>query len=133
MASTVSRAKDYTDIDLDFNAHPVTGDINKIVGPTAIGRAIRNLVLTNFYERPFRSYIGSSAQKLLFDNISPLTANLLQKHIKDVIENFETRAILSSVNVVADPDNNGYTAKIVFQVNNRQEPYVTTIFLERVR
>jgi phage baseplate assembly protein W len=133
MTSTVSRAKDYTDIDLDFNVHPVTKDINKVVGPIAIGRAIRNLVLTNFYERPFRSYIGSSAQKLLFDNISPLTANLIQQHIKDVIENFEPRAIVSTVNVVADPDNNGYTARIVFQVNNRQEPYVTTIFLERVR
>lgn len=133
MASTTSRAKDYSDIDLDFDIHPVTGDINKVVGPTAIGRAIRNLVLTNFYERPFRSYIGSSAQKLLFDNISPLTANLLQQHIKDVIDNFETRAIVSTVNVIADPDNNGYTAKIVFQVNNRQEPYVTTVFLERIR
>ena len=133
MASTVSRAKDYTDIDLDFNVHPVTKDINKVVGPTAIGRAIRNLVLTNFYERPFRSYIGSSAQKMLFDNISSLTANLIQQHIKDVIENFEPRAEVSTVTVVADPDNNGYTARIVFLVNNRQEPYITTIFLERVR
>lgn len=133
MASTVSRAKDYTDIDLDFNVHPITKDINKLVGPVAIGRAIRNLVLTNFYERPFRSYIGSSAQKLLFDNISPLTANLLKQHITDVIENFESRARIVTVDVVADPDNNGYTAKIVFQVNNRIEPYITTIFLERVR
>lgn len=133
MASIVSRAKDYTDIDLDFNVHPVTKDINKVVGPTAIGRAIRNLVLTNFYERPFRSYIGSSAQKLLFDNITPLVANMLERHIRDVIENFETRATLSTVSVVADPDNNGYTARVVFQINNRQEPYVTTIFLERVR
>lgn len=133
MASIVSRAKDYTDLDLDFTIHPVTKDVVKKVGPNAIIRSVRNLVLTNFYERPFRSFIGSNAQKILFDNISPITANLLQDQIRDVIINFEPRAILSSVSVSADPDNNGYSARIVFQVNNRLEPYVTTIFLERVR
>lgn len=133
MASIVSRAKDYTDLDLDFTIHPITKDVVKKVGPNAIIRSVRNLVLTNFYERPFRSFIGSNAQKILFDNISPITANLLQDQIRDVIINFEPRAILSSVSVSADPDNNGYSARIVFQVNNRLEPYVTTIFLERVR
>jgi len=133
MASIVSRAKDYTDLDLDFTIHPVTKDIGKKVGPNAIIRSIRNLVLTNFYERPFRSFIGSNAQKILFDNIGPITANFLQDQIRDVIINFEPRAILSSVSVRADPDNNGYSARIVFQVSNRLEPYVTTIFLEKVR
>lgn len=133
MASITTRTKDYSDIDLDFTIHPVTKDIVKKVGPNAVARAIRNLVLTNFYERPFRSFIGSNAHKMLFDNISPLTANILQDHIRDVVTNFEPRATLSSVSVTPDPDNNGYSARIVFLVNNRPEPYTTTIFLERIR
>ena len=133
MASIVSRSKDYSDLDLDFTIHPVTKDVVKKIGPNAVGRAIRNLVLTNFYERPFRSFIGSNAQKLLFDNISPLTANLLRDHIYDVITNFEPRAEISSVSVSPDLDNNGYSARIVFLINNRPEPYVTTVFLERIR
>jgi phage baseplate assembly protein W len=133
MASITTRTKDYSDIDLDFTIHPVTKDIVKKVGPNAVARAIRNLVLTNFYERPFRSFIGSNVQKMLFDNISPLTANILQDHIRDVIVSFEPRATLSSVSVTPDPDNNGYSARIVFLVNNRPEPYTTTIFLERIR
>jgi len=133
MASITTRTRDYSDLDLDFIVHPVTKDVVKKVGPNAVARAIRNLVLTNFYERPFRSFIGSNVQKMLFDNISPLTANILQDHIRDVITNFEPRATLSSVSVTPDPDNNGYSARIVFMVNNRPEPFTTTIFLERIR
>ena len=65
-----ARALDYQDLDLDFIAHPVRKDIVKKTGPDAVARAIRNLVLTNFYDRPFRPYIGSNAQKLLFENIN---------------------------------------------------------------
>lgn len=133
MASITSRAKDYSDLDLDFTVHPVTKDVVKKIGPNAIARSIRNLVLTNFYERPFRSFIGSNAQKMLFENINPITANVLQDQIRDVILSFEPRATISTISVTPDIDNNGYTARIVFTVNNRPEPYTTTIFLERIR
>ena len=133
MASITSRAKDYSDLDLDFTVHPVTKDVVKKIGPNAVARSIRNLVLTNFYERPFRSFIGSNAQKMLFENINPITANVLQDQIRDVILSFEPRATISSISVNPDVDNNGYSARIVFTVNNRPEPYTTTIFLERIR
>jgi phage baseplate assembly protein W len=133
MASITSRAKDYSDLDLDFTVHPVTKDVVKKIGPNAVARSIRNLVLTNFYERPFRSFIGSNAQKMLFENINPITANVLQDQIRDVILSFEPRATISTISVTPDIDNNGYTARIVFTVNNRPEPYTTTIFLERIR
>jgi phage baseplate assembly protein W len=129
----ISRIKDYTDIDLDFMAHPITGDVTKKTGPDAIARSIRNLVLTNYYDRPFRSMIGSNAVKMLFENIDPLTAINLEQAISDVVTNFEPRARLIGVKVKADPDNNGYSAKIAFYVKNRPEPFQTTIFLERVR
>jgi len=128
-----SRIKDYTDLDLDFIANPVTKDIVKKTGPDAVARAIRNLVLTNFYDRPFRSSIGSNAQKLLFENINPLTSRLLEQTIQQTIDNFEPRASVIGVKVIADIDNNGYYAKIAFAVVNRPEPYQVTLFLERVR
>lgn len=129
----ISRIKDYTDLDLDFIAHPITGDVTKKVGPDAIARSIRNLVMTNYYDRPFRSQIGSNALKMLFENIGPLTAINLEQAISDVVTNFEPRAKLIGVKVNADPDNNGYSAKIAFYVQNRPEPYQTTLFLERIR
>lgn len=129
----ISRIRDYSDIDLDFIAHPITGDVTKKNGPDAVARSIRNLVMTNYYDRPFRSQIGSNAIKMLFENIGPLTAINLESAISDVVTNFEPRATLIGVKVKADPDNNGYSAKIAFYVKNRPEPYQTTVFLERIR
>jgi phage baseplate assembly protein W len=133
MAQITSRQRDYTDLDLNFTANPVTKDIAVKVGPDAIARSVRNLVLTNFYDRPFRSYIGSNAQKLLFDNMDSSTARLLEQTIQQTIENFEPRVSVVGIKVLADPDNNRYLAKIAFAIDNRPEPFQTTLFLERIR
>lgn len=129
----ITRQKDYTDLDLDFVKKPGTKEINKLVGVESIKRSIRNLILTNFYERPFRHYIGSNAQKLLFDPLTVLTAHMLNNAIQETIQNFEPRAKLISVSTTPKYDNNGYECQITFQPLNRLEPVVTSIFLERIR
>jgi hypothetical protein len=128
-----ARQRDYSDLDLDFIAHPLTGDVVKKTGPDAVARSIRNLILTNFYDRPFRSFIGSSSQKMLFDNVSSMTAINLETAITQVIENFEPRAKIIGVKAVVSEDGNGYSVRIAFGVNNRPEPYQVTIFLQRIR
>ena len=133
MAQITTRQRDYTDLDLNFTANPVTKDVAKRVGPDAVARSIRNLVMTNFYDRPFRPFIGSNAQKMLFDNMDSSTSRLLETTIQQVIESFEPRATVLGVKVTADIDNNGYSAKIAFRVNNRSEAFQATIFLERIR
>jgi len=129
----VTRKSDYSDLDLNFGMHPVTGDITKKVGVEAIARSVRNLIFTNFYDRPFNPQIGSNAQKLLFENIDMMTANLLKDAIIQVIQNFEPRAQVIDVVVQSRPDENGYTARIAFRPINRTEPYTITVFLERIR
>ncbi len=127
------RTSDYSDLDLDFLAHPTTGDIVKKTGVDAIKRSVRNLVLTNYYDRPFRSYIGSNAQKLLFDNMNPLTAGFLKDAIDEVIRNYEPRVKVIQIAVNTSPDNNGYDATVSFIVLNTSEPVKFNLFLERVR
>lgn len=138
MVQKVTRKNDYSDLDLDFIAHPTTKDVVKKTGADAIKRSVRNLILTNFYDRPFRSYIGSSAQKILFDNINPLTATFLKNAIVEVINNFEPRVQLANddnngVIVQVNTDNNGYNVTISFVIVNRSEPVVVSFFLERLR
>lgn len=128
-----SRKYDYSDLDLDFLPHPTTKDVLKKVGPDAVKRSIRNLILTNFYDRPFQSYIGSNAQKILFDNASPLSSNFLKDAIIQVIENYEPRVRVNNVRVKFDIDNNGYNATIEFVVLNSNLPVVFNLFLERIR
>lgn len=128
-----NRDPDYYDLDLDFLRHPATGDIVRKSGDDAIKRSVRNLIFTNFYERPFRSYIGCSARQILFENINPLTASFLETAIRDVINNFEPRVRLLAVTVTTDNDRNGYTAQLQYVIINKEQPIVTSIFLERVR
>ena len=133
MAIKTSRTYDYSDLDLDFIAHPTTGDVMKKTGVDAIKRSVRNLILTNFYDRPFQPWIGSNAQKLLFENANPLTAGFLKDAIKEVLINFEPRVRVDKVDVQFDYDNNGYRTTIYFTILNSGEPITSTLFLERIR
>lgn len=129
----VSRQPDYSDLDLDFLPSPTTKDVLRKTGSDAINRSIRNLVLTNYYEKPFRPGIGSNAIKLLFDTVNPLTAEFLKSAILEVIRNYEPRVEPLRVDVNFDIDNNGFNVLIQYLIINRNEPATTTLFLERIR
>jgi phage baseplate assembly protein W len=129
----VARKPDYSDLDLDFIAHPTTGDVVRKTGDDAIKRSVRNLILTNFYDRPFRGYIGSNTAKLLFELATPITANLIKDAILEVIKNYEPRVRITQLNVQMDEENNGYTVSMEYEILNRGEPSIITIFLERIR
>jgi phage baseplate assembly protein W len=133
MVQLITRKEDYKDIDLNFIAHPVTGDVAKKTGVDAIVQSMKNLVLTNFYDRPFRPFIGSNTYRLLFENMDSLTARLVEQTIKQTIENFEPRVEVLAVKAYVENDNNGYNVKIVFRVINTVDPFEVTIFLERIR
>jgi len=130
---TTDVVRDYKDLDLSFNIHPVKKDINKHVGVKAVINSIKNLVLTNHYEKPFQPEIGSNVRKLLFENIDELTSIALQREITQVIANYEPRAIVSKVYVFADYENNGFNVEVEFSVINQSNPITITFFLERIR
>lgn len=134
----VNRKYNYADLDLDFLAHPTTGDIVRKTGEDAIKRSIRNLVLTNFYERKFRHYIGSNTTRLLFELPNAFTANYLKDAIREVITNYEPRVKLFSneengVAVAISNDNNGYVARLSYIIVNTGAPATVSFFLERLR
>jgi phage baseplate assembly protein W len=124
-------SRTFSDIDLNFIPHPVTGDIVKKYDESAIKAAIRNLVLTSNYERPFHSEIGSQLRNLLFEPMSPITIQLIQNTIGQTIKNFEPRAILLSVVANYSPDNNSVYVTVNFQIVNTTTPQTVSITLER--
>lgn len=123
----------YTDIDLDFLPHPVTGDIRKKTDAEAIKRSVKTLVLTNFYERPFQPTIGSSVAGLLFEQMHPMTTVSIKDSITEVIRNFEPRVDLISVEVYPDYQDQKYDVTITFFVLNGNEPVTLEVVLERTR
>ena len=72
----------YVDLDLDFARHPVTNDIVKIEDVNAVKRSVKNLINTQFYERPFHPELGCGARDLLFENFTPMTSILLEERLK---------------------------------------------------
>ena len=126
--------RQYTDLDLFFGRKTTSKDINKVTDIQAVKRSIRNLVLTNHYEKPFHPEIGSGVRGMLFEPMTPLTAHILTRKIEDVIENFEPRARLISVRAIPNLDRNEYECTISFYVVNTPTELVDlTVFLERLR
>ena len=126
--------KQYSDLDLFFGRKSASNDINKVNDILAVKRSVRNLILTNHYEKPFHPEIGSGVRDVLFENMTPTTAHILTRKIEMVIENFEPRARLISVAAIPNPDRNEYECTISFYVVNAPTELVDlTVFLERLR
>ena len=128
-----SVTRKFSDLDLNFTAHPVKKDINKNVDTMAIVNSIKNLILTNHYERPFQPSLGSNVQKLLFENMDNITAVAIQREIKQTITNFEPRVGIESIKVVPDFENNAFSVSMEFYTVNQTTPITIQFFLERAR
>ena len=124
----------YKDLNLNFSANPVTQDVTTVTDVISVKRSIRNLLLTNHYDRPFHPEIGSNIQHLLFEPINPVTGNQLSRTVQEMIENFEPRAKLISVLSIPDLDRNSYEVAISFYVVNAPTELVNlSLMLERLR
>jgi phage baseplate assembly protein W len=123
----------YSDIDFTFTKKPVVGDVALSYDNQAVIRSIRNLLSTRHYERPFNPDLGSNMDALLFEMVSPLTANALKNEITVTIQNYERRATIKDVVVSAQPDKNAYEATITFYIENATLPTTVTLLLERNR
>ena len=132
-ASIVARESIYSDLNIFFTPNPVTGDINPIRDTEAIKRSVVNLILTNFYERPFQPEIGCNVRGLLFEPADAITISDLQDAATQVLENFEPRVSVIDISATDDPDNNSYSMTIRFQVLSTEQLTEVTTILERLR
>jgi phage baseplate assembly protein W len=131
MASTI--VDRYKDIDISFAKNPKTSDIYSLRDIDAVKRSVKLLILTKFNERAFHPEIGSAVYTSLFENIGPDTVIVIERSIRDVINNFEPRARLIKVDVSETSNPNEITISVFFYVVNIPEPVSIRINLERVR
>ena len=108
----------YKDLNLNFDVNPITSDVTTVTDVNAVKRSVRNLLLTNHYDRPFHPEIGSNVQYLLFENFGPITGNQLSRQIEELLANFEPRARVETVECYPVPDTNTYDVRIYFYVEN---------------
>jgi len=124
----------YSDIDLFFGPKIGSKDVSKVTNITAVKRSVRNLILTNFYEKPFHPEIGSGVRDILFEPMTPISAYILTMKIEVAIENYEPRVRLVGVRALPDIDNNSYNVTLEFYVVNAPTELVNMeVLLERLR
>ena len=123
----------YKDLALSFERNAATKDVIVKTDIEAVKQSVRNLILTNHYERPFHPEIGSDVRALLFENMTPLTALNLERKVAEVLINFEPRASIESIVASPDIDANRYHLQISFYVVGIQSPIVVETFLQRLR
>lgn len=123
----------FSDIDLNFNAHPVTGDVSLKYDEAAVKASVKHLVLTSFYERPFHPEIGSPIKSLLFEPATPILGPTIEKSIIQTIENFEPRVALRQVIARVSPDTNTVYVTVDFTIVNTTAPIRVELVLERTR
>jgi phage baseplate assembly protein W len=126
-------SRTFTDLDLNFLAHPVTKDVTIKTNEQAVKSSIRNLILTSNYERPFHPEIGSQINSLLFEPATPMLPIMLKKAIEFTIYNFEPRVSLTNVNVILSEDENSLDVNIEFVIINTSTPVGLALILYRTR
>ena len=126
-------SKIYSDIDLTFSRQPGKGDIALSYDDNAVIRSVRNLLLTDFFERPFQPDLGSNINAYLFEPVTSITAGIIETEITNVISNFEPRAKISDIVVTPMEDKNAFYVTVTFFIGNNTSPTAVNLLLERNR
>ena len=127
-----SRTKIYKDIDLTFAAKP-SGEIFKKTDAAAVKQAVKNLMLTNHFEKPFQPRFGANLRDLLFDLADEDAEEDIEERCINAINVFEPRAQALNVTAIAKPDRNSIAVVVEFRVINTEELVKFTSTLARLR
>ena len=116
-SSTIVSKNLWKDLDLLFRVHPVTGDVVTRTDVEAVKRSVRNIVLTNKYERPFKPNFGTSLRELLFELNTSRQLRKVQRRIKETLEKTEPRIMNVSV-LLSNNDSHEVNITIVYDIKN---------------
>ncbi|MDA9007769.1 GPW/gp25 family protein [Porticoccaceae bacterium] len=136
MATTGAKTKKkeiYSDVDLGFFAHPITGNVSRKVNRDAVRQSVKSLILTDYYDRPFKPNIGCGIRYYLFELFTPAVKQQMESAIRETVANHEPRADIVSVLVEEKQDMHALVVSVAFMIINDPNPVVLDVILERVR
>jgi len=123
----------YSDLDIKFLSHPVTKKLSVLNNERAVSQAIKNIVLTDRYERVYKPLLGASIRSKLFENFGPNIAYEIKEDIQIALRNYEPRVKIIDIKVDEKPEENAILMSITFFIRNQADPITTSILVERVR
>lgn len=131
-AIITSRTRLYRDIDLSFTAKP-NGELYVKRDAAAVTQALKNLIQTNYFEKPFQPFFGGNIRAMLFELVDEDSEEELAEQIVKAINAYEPRAKLLHLDVDVEPDQNSLRVRIEYQVVNTDEVITFTTSVSRLR
>ena len=128
----ITARKWYTDIDLNITPHPSSGDLVLKQDKEAVKRSVRNIMLTNNYERPFKPSFGANLRGLLFELADDMTKFEIRKQIIEALEMLEPRVTIDEI-YLQSTRNNEMHVNLHYGVVGVREPQKLEVILQRVR
>lgn len=132
-ARIVSRKKGHSDLDLSLKLHPIRKDLNVLKDDNAIKNAVKNLLISNAFERPFQPELGANLRGLLFEPADAITKIAIKQNILDVINNHEPRVKTLSIGINDLSDQNAYRITVRFLIKEYDTQDSVEILLRRLR
>jgi len=130
LTSSVTRT--YKDIDLTFAKRP-SGDVYKKTDAAAVKQSIKNILLTNFTEKPFQPTFGGNLNNFLFNLSEEFSDFEIREQVTLAINNYEPRAIVLDVKSNLSPDQYSVNIQVIFRVINTASVETTNVTLTRLR
>lgn len=126
--------KKIIDLDLNFDKHPISGDVSIKSESNAIKQSLKNLLLFSSLEKPFNVQLDTNIKSYLFINFNIIYADSLKEQITNLIKTYETRVKINNVNVGYAEEQNSLDISIDFSiVGNEKESDTLNIIIERER
>ena len=134
LASSIltSRQKSYSDIDLLFDKKP-SGDIDKKQEAAAVKQAVKNIVSTNRYEKPFNMTFGSNITGMLFELAHSQMDRSIAQDIRSTLHKYEPRAKIMDINIVSNPDAYSLRVRLTFRILTTGEVIDLETTISRLR
>lgn len=105
----------YTDLSPDLGKS-WDNDVSMSAGARAVKNSMLGIIMTKRGTRPFDPNFGSDIAAQLFENMTPLVADTIEKNIDSAIRNYEPRVYALVVKVDPQYDSNSIVVTIQFSI-----------------
>ena len=127
-----ARKRIYKDVDLTF-AKRLDGDVFKKQNAAAVKQSVKNILMTNYTEKPFQPFFGGNLNDFLFELNDGIEDEEVEDRIEETLRTYEPRAEVLDVKVISNPDNNEISATVTFKVVSTSEVVTLNLSLTRLR
>ena len=121
----------YSDLLDNLDVNPLTCQLALATNGTDVMNSLARLILMGEFDREYEA-IGGNIGKMLFEPIDSLVAATIQQLIVQSCKH-EPRAIIGSIIVTPNVDQDYYVVTITFSLLNNPAPVVFTQILYRIR